>query len=227
MNKRWMNLPLLLSVLLLLLLCASAGAQAAAMREGSRGEEVKEVQTKLKRWGYYGGAVDGIFGAGTKTAVIAFQKKNGLTPDGVVGTATAKALGLKAAYASGGSSGNSGNDNGSGELYLLARIVYGEARGEPYKGKVAVAAVVLNRVESSSFPNSVSGVAYQSGAFDAVKDGQINLSPDEESIRAARDAMNGYDPTNGCLYYHNPAKSTNKWMLSQPITVTIGNHAFF
>lgn len=228
MNKRQISLPLLLSTLLLLLLCASAGVQAAAIREGSRGEQVKEIQNKLKRWGYYFGEVDGHFGKGTKEAVMLFQNKNGLSADGVVGAATAKALGLRQFSSGGGKEEDKGgNDNGQGELYLLARLVYGEARGEPYKGKVAVAAVVLNRVESSSFPNSVSGVVYQSGAFDVVKDGQINMAPDEEAIRAARDAMNGYDPTNGCLYYHNPAKSTNKWMLSQPITVSIGSHAFF
>ncbi len=220
-------------MLLLLLLCVQTGVQAAAIREGSSGDEVKEVQTKLKRWGYYYGEVDGRFGAGTKEAVIAFQRKNGLNADGVVGASTAKALGLKAVYgASSNQSASKEEDkkqesNGDGDLYLLARLVYGEARGEPYKGKVAVAAVVLNRVKSSSFPNSVSGVVYQNGAFDVVKDGQINLAPDEEAIKAARDAMNGSDPTNGCLYYHNPAKSTNKWMLSQPITVTIGSHAFF
>ena len=114
-----------------------------------------------------------------------------------------------------------------GNLYLLARLVYGEARGEPYKGQVAVAAVVLNRVKSSQFPNSVSGVIYQSGAFSVVNDGQINLTPDETAIKAARDAMNGYDPTNGCLYYYNPAKTTNQWMLSKPVLLVIGNHSFF
>ncbi len=226
-KRRMITLPLLLSMLLLLMLCASA-VSAAAIREGSKGEEVKQLQTKLKRWGYYFGAVDGHFGKATKEAVIAFQKKNGLSADGVVGQSTAKALGMSLSSSGGGSSGSSGGGgSGSSDLYLLARLVYGEARGEPYKGKVAVAAVVLNRVESSSFPGSIAGVVYQSGAFDVVKDGQINMAPDEESIKAARDAMNGYDPTNGCLYYHNPSKSTNKWMLSRPITVTIGSHAFF
>lgn len=212
-------------------MCAFPAARAAAIREGSSGEEVREIQRKLQRWGYYYGEVDGLFGPGTTKAVMDFQTKNGLHADGVVGTATARALGLKSAYAqeggSGSTSGGGGGGAGEGELYLLARLVYGEARGEPYKGKVAVAAVVLNRMESASFPNSMAGVIYQDGAFDVVKDGQINLAPNEECIRAARDAMNGYDPTNGCLFYHNPAKSTNKWMLSQPITVTIGNHAFF
>lgn len=217
--KAWLRLALIF----MLCLSISGAAMAATLRVGSSGEEVKTLQTKLKRWGYYTGSIDGVFGSGTKKAVIAFQKKNGLTPDGLVGPATLKALGMQS---SGGSSASSGS-NTNGNLYLLARLVYGEARGEPYKGQVAVAAVVLNRVKSSKFPNSVSGVIYQSGAFSVVSDGQINLTPDETAIKAARDAMNGYDPTNGCLYYYNPAKTTNKWMLSKPVLLRIGNHAFF
>ena len=218
---RWMNVAALMCIVFLLTLIFTTSAGAASLKQGSKGETVRQMQTKLKRWGYYKGSVDGVFGAGTKSAVMAFQKKNGLTPDGVVGSATAKALGLSLSGSS------SGGSSGNHDLYLLARAVYGEARGVPYKGKVAVASVILNRVESSSFPNSVAGVVYQNGAFDVVKDGQINLSPDNDAVKAARDAMNGYDPTNGCLYYHNPAKSTNKWMLSQPIVVHIGSHAFF
>ena len=217
--KAWLRLALIF----MLCLSISGAAMAATLRVGSSGEEVKTLQTKLKRWGYYTGSIDGVFGSGTKKAVIAFQKKNGLTPDGIVGPATLKALGMQS---SSGSSASSGS-NTNGNLYLLARLVYGEARGEPYKGQVAVAAVVLNRVKSSKFPNSVSGVIYQSGAVSVVSDGQINLTPDETAIKAARDAMNGYDPTNGCLYYYNPAKTTNKWMLSKPVLLRIGNHAFF
>ena len=217
--KAWLRLALIF----MLCLSISGAAMAATLRVGSSGEEVKTLQTKLKRWGYYTGSIDGVFGSGTKKAVIAFQKKNGLTPDGIVGPATLKALGLQSSSGSNASSGS----NTNGNLYLLARLVYGEARGEPYKGQVAVAAVVLNRVKSSKFPNSVSGVIYQSGAFSVVSDGQINLTPDETAIKAARDAMNGYDPTNGCLYYYNPAKTTNKWMLSKPVLLRIGNHAFF
>ena len=217
--KAWLRLALIF----MLCLSISGAAMAATLRVGSSGEEVKTLQTKLKRWGYYTGSIDGVFGSGTKKAVIAFQKKNGLTPAGIVGPATLKALGMQS---SSGSSASSGS-NTNGNLYLLARLVYGEARGEPYKGQVAVAAVVLNRVKSSKFPNSVSGVIYQSGAFSVVSDGQINLTPDETAIKAARDAMNGYDPTNGCLYYYNPAKTTNKWMLSKPVLLRIGNHAFF
>lgn len=220
------KIALMLATALVFSLLLQSTAFAAALRVGSRGEDVKKLQTKLKRWGYYDGSVDGIFGSGTEKAVKYFQRKNGLTADGIVGSATAKALGLTLS-GSGGSSSSGGSSNASGNLYLLARLVYGEARGEPYKGQVAVAAVVLNRMESSKFPNSMSGVIYQSGAFSVVDDGQINLSPDETAIKAARDAMNGWDPTNGCLYYYNPKKTTNKWMLSKPILMTIGNHAFF
>lgn len=219
--KAWLCLAMIFA----LCLCIGGESIAATLRVGSSGEDVKTLQTKLKRWGYYTGSIDGVFGAGTKKAVIAFQKKNGLTPDGIVGTATLKALGMSASNGSGSSS--SSGTNTDGNLYLLARLVYGEARGEPYKGQVAVAAVVLNRVKSSQFPNSVSGVIYQSGAFSVVNDGQINLTPDETAIKAARDAMNGYDPTNGCLYYYNPAKTTNQWMLSKPVLLVIGNHSFF
>lgn len=230
MDKR-RALAAALVVMCLLALLLPITAQAATLRVGSRGEEVKTLQTKLKRWGYYSGNVDGIFGAGTKAAVVYFQKANGLTPDGVVGATTAKALGMSAGGGpSGGSSGSSEGGSGSSnnnDMYLLARLVYGEARGEPYKGQVAVAAVVLNRVKSSSFPNSMSGVIYQSGAFSVVADGQINLSPNETAIKAARDAMNGWDPTGGCLYYYNPEKTTNKWMLSKPVLLSIGKHAFF
>ena len=200
-----------------------AAVLAENLRYGSRGDKVKELQQKLKRWGYYTGSIDGIFGSGTQAAVKNFQKKNGLTADGIVGPKTAAALGMNLTSSSS-SSGSSSSS--SGDLYLLARLVHGEARGEPYKGKVAVAAVVLNRVKSSSFPNTIAGVIYQRGAFDAVSDGQINMQPDDESIRAARDAMNGWDPSNGCLYYYNPKTATSRWMLSRPVLLHIGQHAF-
>lgn len=198
-------------------------ALADSLRRGSTGQLVTQVQTKLKRWGYYTGAVDGIFGKSTEAAVRAFQRKNGLTVDGIVGPRTAAALGISL---SGGTSSNTNTGSSNSNLYLLARLVHGEARGEPYRGKVAVAAVVLNRVRSASFPNTLAGVIYQSGAFDAVSDGQINLAPDQESINAARDALNGWDPTGGCLYYYNPRTATSRWMLSRPVRLYIGNHAF-
>lgn len=222
-RKRIRKLAALLIVALMIAAAVTEIALADSLRRGSRGTLVTQLQTKLKRWGYYTGAIDGVFGTGTEKAVKAFQKKVGLTADGIVGPKTAAALGMSLS-GSGSSGGQTSASNNN--LYLLARLVHGEARGEPYKGKVAVAAVVLNRVRSASFPNTVAGVIYQSGAFDAVSDGQINLQPDQESINAARDALNGWDPTNGCLYYYNPKTATSRWMLSRPVLLRIGNHAF-
>ena len=188
---------------------------------GSRGEEVRQIQTKLKRWGYYNGNVDGIFGSGTLEAVKWFQRKNGLQVDGIAGKKTLEAMGIF------NSSGNSNtSSSNSSDLDLLSRLVYGEARGEPYTGQVAIGAVVLNRVRNSSFPNTIAGVIYQSGAFDAVSDGQINLTPNSTAKKAAQDALNGWDPTYGAIYYFNPKTATNKWIWSRPMTVTIGNHRF-
>ena len=188
---------------------------------GSRGSEVTQIQTKLKRWGYYSGNVDGIYGTQTVNAVKYFQRKNGLTADGIAGPATLKAMGIMSSSSSSSSS-SSYNSN----LNLLARVIYGESRGEPYTGQVAVGAVVMNRVTSSSFPNTISGVVYQSGAFDAVKDGQINLTPDSTAKKAAQDALNGWDPSYGAIYYFNPSTATNKWIWSRPMTITIGKHRF-
>ena len=192
----------------------------ALSKYGSRGTEVRTIQEKLKRWGYYSGSVDGIYGSQTVSSVKSFQKKNGLTVDGIAGTQTLKAMGITSSSSSSSSSNNSSNVN------LLARVVYGEARGEPYTGQVAVAAVVLNRVKSSKFPNTISGVVYQSGAFDAVADGQINMTPDTTAKKAAQDALNGWDPSYGAIYYFNPSTATNKWIWSRPMTVTIGKHRF-
>ena len=204
---------------------------AAVLRQGSKGGEVKEVQRRLKQWGYYSGAVDGIFGAGTKQAVIAFQKKNGLTADGVVGRATYKALGMNDSYnALGGNSGSSSSTGSSSytssDLYLLAKCIYAEGRGESYTGQVAIGAVIMNRVRSSKFPNTIAGVVYQQGAFTAVSDGQINLEPNETAYNAARDAMNGWDPTYGCLYYYNPAVATSAWIFNRQTVTVIGKHVF-
>ena len=189
----------------------------ALSKYGSRGTEVRTIQEKVKRWG---GSVEGIYGSQTVSAVKSFQKKNRLTVDGIAGTQTLKAMGITSSSSSSSSSNNSSNVN------LLARVVYGEARGEPYTGQVAVAAVVLNRVKSSKFPNSISGVVYQSGAFDAVADGQINMTPDTTAKKAAQDALNGWDPSYGAIYYFNPSTATNKWIWSRPMTVTIGKHRF-
>ena len=193
----------------------------ALSKYGSRGSEVTQIQTKLKRWGYYNGNIDGIYGTQTLEAVKYFQRKNGLTADGIAGPATLAAMGITSSSSSGSSSSTNSND-----LNLLSRVVYAEARGEPYEGQVAVAAVTLNRVKSSSFPNTLAGVVYQSGAYDAVADGQINLTPNSTAKKAAQDAMNGWDPSYGALYYFNPATATNKWIWSRPMTVTIGKHRF-
>ena len=194
----------------------------ALSKYGSRGDEVIQIQTKLKRWGYYNGNIDGIYGSQTQEAVRYFQRKNGLTVDGIAGPATLKAMGI---YSSSSGSSSSSTSNSS-NVNLLARLIYGEARGEPYTGQVAVGAVVMNRVKNSSFPNTVSGVIYQSGAFDAVRDGQINLTPDSTAKKAAQDAINGWDPSYGAIYYFNPSTATNKWIWSRPMTVTIGRHRF-
>lgn len=197
-----------------------SNSSEALSKYGSRGDEVKQIQTKLKRWGYYSGSVDGIYGSQTLAAVKKFQSKNGLTVDGIAGKKTLVAMGIT-------STGNSSSSSASNsDLNLLARLVYGEARGESYTGQVAVASVVLNRVKNSSFPNTVAGVIYQSGAFSVVDDGQINLTPNQTAYNAARDALNGWDPTYGAIYYFNPNTATNGWIWSRPVTVVIGNHRF-
>ena len=199
--------------------------EAAVLKEGSRGNDVKTVQDKLRRWGYYKGSVDGIYGPKTKEAVKYFQRKNGLTADGIVGKKTFEALGMmEQANGSGSQSSNNGYTNS--DTYLLARCIYGEARGESYTGQVAVGAVVLNRVKSPDFPNTISGVIYQKHAFTAVSDGQINLTPDQTAINAAKDALNGWDPTGGCLYYYNPVTATSEWIFSRETVITIGKHVF-
>lgn len=212
------------AVLCALMMLACVPRAEAAVAWGSRGEQVSQVQRKLKQWGYYSGTVDGVFGQATYNAVVSFQKKNGLTADGVVGAQTAAAMGLSLAGTVAASS--SAASSYESDIELLARLIHGEARGEPYVGMVAVGAVVLNRVKSSRFPNTLAGVIYQAGAFDAVSDGQINLTPNEQSRRAARDALNGWDPTGGCLYYYNPATATSSWIWSREVRLTIGDHSF-
>lgn len=196
-------------------------AYAAVYQQGSYGTTVRTIQRKLKNWGYYKGAVDGIFGSQTKAAVRYFQKKNGLKVDGIVGNQTLKALGMSVSTSS-----NATGSYSDSDIALLARLIYGEARGESYVGQVAVGAVVMNRIKSASFPNTMSGVIYQSYAFTAVADGQINLTPNETARKAAQDAMNGWDPSYGALYYYNPATATSGWIFTRKTTVTIGNHVF-
>ncbi len=202
----------------------------AVLKQGAKGDEVKEVQRRLKQWGYYNGAVDGVFGAGTRSALILFQKKNGLTADGVVGKATYRALGMESAYqalVNGSESSTEGYKGfSSSDVYLLAKTIHAEGRGEPYTGQVAIGAVILNRVRSDEFPNTVSGVVYQKHAFTAVSDGQINLTPNDTAMRAARDAINGWDPTGGALYYYNPAIATSAWIFDRQTVTVIGKHVF-
>ena len=224
-SKRKIGILLMLAVMLFVsynLVFRNAEVEALS-KYGSRGEEVRTIQTKLKRWGYYSGNIDGIYGSGTLAAVKKFQQKNGLKVDGIAGKNTLEAMGI---FNSSSNSSTSSSNVSSSNLNLLSRVVYGEARGESYTGQVAVAAVVLNRVKNSAFPNTISGVVYQAGAFDCVSDGQINLTPNETAKKAAQDALNGWDPTYGAIYYFNPATATNKWIWSRPMTVTIGKHRF-
>jgi len=217
--ERALQMLLALITFALFFVFAHANSQTAAW--GSTGDAVRRIQEKLIQYGYMEGTADGVFGKKTYDAVVWFQRKNGLTVDGVVGARTAAALGVSL-----GSASVSAASSSESEAYLLGRLVHGEARGEPYVGKVAVAAVVLNRVRSPLFPNTIAGVIYQAGAFDAVLDGQINLTPDEDSLRAARDALAGWDPSGGCLYYYNPETATNEWIWTRQVQLTIGQHAF-
>ncbi len=200
-----------------LLILLFQSADAASYKQGSSGETVKQIQTRLKNWGYYSYAVDGIYGSRTTAAVKKFQKNNGLEEDGIAGPATLSKMGISSSTASAGIS----NDTA-----LLARLISAEARGEPYIGQVAVGAVVLNRMEHPSFPNSLSGVIYQAGAFTCITDGQFNQPVAESAYSAARDALNGWDPSGGAIYYFNPATATSAWIWSRPLIVKIGKHRF-
>lgn len=214
----------LLAVLILngALLFALPAADAATYRQGSSGEEVKTIQQKLSRWGYYDGPVDGIFGTKTRKAVEYFQRKNGLTADGIVGPATLRALGMNS---SGGTT-SSGVAAQEHDVALLARVISAEARGEPYAGQVAVGAVILNRIEHPSFPNTLAGVVYQPGAFTCMVDGQIDQPVAESARRAAQEALNGSDPSGGAIYYFNPNTATSAWIWSRPLIKVIGKHRF-
>ncbi len=224
-----MRRALALAAALMMTLCLTCGALAAVILEvGSKGSNVVKVQQRLIQYGYMSGTADGRYGEATRNAVLRFQRKNGLTADGRVGAKTAAALGVTLSGSSASSSSASSASTGyvSSDHRLLARLVYAEARGESYKGQVAVAAVVLNRVSSASFPNTVSGVIYQSGAFSCVSNGSINCTPDDSCIRAALDALNGWDPTGGCLYYYNAKTAADSWIFSRTVQTVIGNHSF-
>ena len=211
-GKKYKLLAILMSAVFLL------EPQAMALsKRGSTGSEVTQIQQKLINWGYLTGSADGIYGAKTEAAVKRFQQSNGLTADGIAGSATLAKMGIVS---------NTTQSSSNNSTALLAKLITGEARGETYEGQVAVGAVVLNRVKHSSFPNSIAGVIYQSGAFTAVDDGQINLSPTDSCVRAAKDALNGWDPSGGAIYYYNPVTATNKWIRSRPIIKTIGKHVF-
>lgn len=203
-------------------LCLSPALAEIVLEVGSSGANVTKVQNRLIQYGYMTGSADGKYGEKTRDAVILFQKRNGLTVDGRVGKATAVALGVTLTS----STSSSSSTIVSADQKLLAKLVYAEARGESYKGQVAVAAVVLNRVSSSSFPNTISGVIYQTGAFSCVSNGSINNTPNDTAVRAALDAMNGWDPTNGCLYYYNPGKTSDSWIRTRTVVTVIGNHYF-
>lgn len=196
--------------------------KAIAYSYGDSGDAITTIQTKLKNWGYYTGAVDGSFGYLTFKAVQRFQANNGLTPDGIIGNSTLNALGIS----TGGDSSASSNVSSDKDLNLLATLINGEARGEPYEGQVAVGAVILNRTRDSRFPSTIAGVVYQPGAFTAVVDGQINASMQPSSLRAARDALNGWDPSGGAIYYFNPNTATSAWIWSRPLIKIIGSHRF-
>lgn len=226
MHKQFRRLCLALAALIAagtLLAALIPAAEAVTYKKGSSGAVVSQIQTKLKNWGYYTGDVDGVYGSATERAVRAFQRKNGLTADGKAGAQTLEALGLPAD--SGGNSGGSGGMTGA-QVDLLARLISAEARGEPYSGQVAVGAVVLNRIRHPSFPNTLSGVIYQSGAFTCITDGQFNEPVAESAYRAARDALNGVDPSGGAIYYFNPSTATSAWIWSRPLITVIGKHRF-
>lgn len=211
--KRFIKITALFTACLLLFTAAAY----AMPTYGTTSDEIKTMQTKLKRWGYYSGSINGYYGDETKAAVKWFQQKNGLLADGIVGEKTMAALGMPV---------SSSNSSYESNVNLLAHIISAESRGEPYVGMVAVGAVVLNRVKHPSFPNTIAGVIYQPGAFTAVTDGQMYAEVTDTAYKAARDALNGWDPSGGAIYYYNPAKTTSTWIYSREVIVTIGNHVF-
>lgn len=226
MGKRTMA-GVLLALLLLITIPWNVGAETrATLRWGSRGSDVCLAQRRLKAWGYYKGSVDCIYGRLTYAAVTLFQRRNGLTVDGIVGPGTWAALGYYGGPTTTAAAAASRTGTRSGDRDLLARVVSAEAKGEPYEGQVAVAAVILNRVRDSRFPNTLAGVVYQTHAFESVSNGTIYQAATASSIRAAQDALNGWDPSGGAVFFWNPAKATSGWIWSRPIVKRIGNHVF-
>jgi N-acetylmuramoyl-L-alanine amidase len=202
-------------------------ARAISYTYGSSGNIVLEIQRRLKDWGYYDGSLDSSYGYRTYTAVKSYQSKNGLKADGIAGDQTLTSLGINAGQYAAGTSNNSGSyTTDNQDVMLLARLINGEARGEPYEGQVAVGGVVLNRTRDSRFPSTIAGVIYQPGAFTAIVDGQIQANMQQSSINAARDALNGWDPSSGAVYYFNPSTATSAWIWSRPLIKIIGKHRF-
>lgn len=219
MNKKRICLCLaLVFAVNALIICFAQHVDAASYKRGSTGSTVSQIQTLLKNQGLYSGSIDGVFGSATEQAVRTYQQKNGLAADGIAGAETLKSMGISVAGAA--------TESSSSELALLARLISAEARGEPYTGQVAVGAVVLNRIKHPSFPNTMSGVIYQPGAFSCIDDGQFNEPVASSCYQAARDALNGWDPSGGAIYYFNPVTATSKWIWSRPLIVTIGKHRF-
>ncbi|HLN63715.1 MAG TPA: spore cortex-lytic enzyme [Symbiobacteriaceae bacterium] len=216
---------LLLLVLLVFAMPWTAYAQQPTLRWGSRGASVTLAQRRLRAWGYYHGAIDGVYGRKMYGAIITFQRKNGLRADGVVGSSTWAALGYSGRAPAGGGGGTRAASR-TDDARLLAMVISAEARGEPYEGQVAVGAVLLNRVRDSRFPGTLAGVVYQKHAFESVSNGSIYQTPAASATRAARDALNGWDPTHGAVFFWNPSKPVSGWIWSRPIIKRIGNHVF-
>ena len=224
MNRKHLILLIMIGLLLFSLYYTNSTSARRVLYFGSNNSDVKLLQWKLSQWGYYDRRIDGLYGSSTWKAVRNFQWKNGLRVDGIVGSETWAALGYSFATQTAQAAGSAVNRDDNVEL--LARLVHAEARGEPYEGQVAVAAVLLNRVQSPSFPNSISGVIYQPLAFESVANGQFNLPPTNQNLKAARAAMNGWDPTYGSLFFWNPSKPVNRWIWSRQTVRTIGGHIF-
>lgn len=219
----WRTGLIILVNLMIVAMLLNSGAAQALSKYGSTGGEVTQIQQRLQELGYDPGSADGIYGTRTKNAVISFQRDYGLSDDGIAGPRTLEALGLTGG---GGSGGGSYGGFSESDIQLLAKIISAESRGEPYQGQVAVGAVIMNRISHPSFPNTLSGVIYQEGAFSCLYDGGVNAAVADSAYQAAREAVNGSDPTGGAIYYYNPAKTTNKWIWSRQVIAVIGAHNF-